>query len=101
MAIGIFPNLPDDQGLSIYTLVIVISHFVVSDSATLWPKAPLSSTAPWNCLIFLCMELVMLSNYLIPSCAFFLLPSSFPSFRAQQNRDGLAAIFGLARFPNS
>ena len=46
MAIGIFPNLPLDQGLSVCTLVIVFSHFVVSDSLEPCGQRPLCPPLP-------------------------------------------------------
>ena len=51
---------------------------------TVAPQAPLSSTISWSLLMSI--ELVMLSNHLILSCALLLLPSTFPSIRVFSNK---------------
>ena len=66
-------------------LLLLFSSSAVSDSATLWTvahQAPLSFTIFWSLLKFTCIELVILSNYLILCCPFLLLPSVFPIIRS-------------------
>ena len=56
--------------------------------STLWTaalQAPLSSTISQILLKFMSIELVMLSNHLIPCVSFLLLPSVFPSIRVYSN----------------
>ena len=61
----------------------------MSNSAAPWTVAhqgPLSSTIPQNLLKLMSIELVMLSNHLIP---FLLLPSIFPNIRVSSNESAL------------
>ena len=64
--------------------LLLFSHKVMSDYATLWPaarQASLSFIMSRSLLKFMSIELVMLSNYLILCCPLLLLPSIFPSVR--------------------
>ena len=46
----------------------------------------LSSTIPWSLFIFMSIESVRLSNYIILCCPLLLLPSIFPSIRVFSNK---------------
>ena len=65
-------------------ILLLFSHYVVSDSATPGTaarQAPLSPTISWSLLRFMSVELVMLPNHLMLCCPLLLLPSIFPSMR--------------------
>ena len=63
-------------------VVQLLSHAQLFVSPwTVARQAPPSSTISGSLLKFELFELEMLSNYLILCCAFFLLPSTFPSIR--------------------
>ena len=74
--------LPTRDQLVSLGQVLLFSHKVMSDSfATLWTVAsqvPLSSTVSQSVLIFMPIESVMPSNYLMLCCTLLLLPQSFP-----------------------
>ena len=48
-------------------------------------QAPLSFPISWSLLKFMCVELVMSSNHLVPCCHLLLWPSIFPSIRVFSN----------------
>ena len=63
-------------------LLLLFSHYIMSDSVTLWTaacQAPLSFTISWNLLKFMSMESMLLSNHLILCRPLLLLPSIFSS----------------------
>ena len=69
-----------------YTLLL--SHSVMSDSATPWTaarQASLSFTITWSLLKLMSVESVMPPNHLVICHPFLLLPSIFPSIRVFPN----------------
>ena len=76
-----------------YVVVQLLSHVHhVQPFANPWTAArqsPLSSIISWSLLKFMCMESVMLSNYLILCYPLLLLPSIFPSLRVFSNESAL------------
>ena len=70
----------------------------LSTSWTAALQAPLSSTISQNLLKFMSIELVMLSNYLIPCISFLLLPSVFPSIRVYSSE--LALCIRWPKYPS-
>ena len=69
-------------------LLLVVSHFVMSDSATPWTaacQASRSFTISYCLLKLVSIELVMPSNHLILCHPLLLLPSIFPSIRINSN----------------
>ena len=57
----------------LFWIIICFSHWVMSHSTSAWNEArqsSLSFTISWSLLKFMSIELVMLSNYLIPCCPF-------------------------------
>ena len=64
----------------------------MSYSVTPWIaalQAPLSSTISWSLLKFISIELLILSNHLIPCYPLLLLPSVFPSIRVFSSKSAL------------
>ena len=55
-------------------------------------QAALSFTILWSLCKFMCIESVMLSNYLIHCCPLLFLPSIFPSFRVFSSESALLVI---------
>ena len=76
-----------------YIVVQLLSHVHdVQPFATPWTAArqsPLSSNISWSLLKFMCMESVMLSNYLILCYPLLLLPLIFPSIKVFSNESVL------------
>ena len=70
-----------------WTVFLLFSRSVVSDSATPWTAAcwaSLSFTSSWSLFKLMSIELLMPSSHLI-LCHPLLLPSIFPSFRVFSN----------------
>ena len=73
-------------------ILFLISHSVVSDSATPWTathQASLSFTISWSLIKLMSVESVIPSNRLILCCPLLLLPSVFPSIRVFYNESAL------------
>ena len=73
-----------------FIIVQSLSHvwlFVTSHTAA--HQASLSFTTSWSLLKLMSIELIMLSNHLIPCCLIFLLPSIFPCIRVFSNESAL------------
>ena len=74
------------------SMLLLFSHSIVSDSATLWTaahQASLSITNSQSLLKFISIELMMPSNHLILCCHLSLLSSFFPSIRVFFNESAL------------
>ena len=81
----IYNLIPD---IHIYVVVVVqlLSRvWLFATPLTVVLQAFLSFTVSWSLLNLMSIELVMLSNHLIPCYPFHLLPSVFPSFRIFSN----------------
>ena len=79
------------------SLSLLVSHSVVSDSATPWTiacQASLFITIPWNFLKLMFIWSVIPPNHLVLCHPLLLLPSIFPSIRAFSNESAL-----LIRWP--
>ena len=77
------------------SLLLLFSCSVMSDSATPWTaacQASLSFTISRSLLIFMSIELVMVSNHLILYHPLLLLPSIFPSIRVFSNDSALCIL---------
>ena len=71
-----------------HTLLLLLSHLVMSDSVTLWTaarQASLSFTVSRTLLKLMSTESMMSFNHLILCHPFLLLPSIFPSIRIFSN----------------
>ena len=71
---------------------MLLSHLVLSDSATPWTAARLASlffTISWSLLKLMSIESGMPSNDLLLCCPLLLLPSIFPSIRIFSNEMAL------------
>ena len=92
------PGLPSDLSLTMVSLApLLLSHSVVSDSATPWPaarQASLSFTISQSLLKLMSIESPMLSNHLILCHPLLLLPSIFPNIKLFSSESAL-----LIRWP--
>ena len=70
------------MSLSKLSCLVAKSLVSLSNPWTAARQAPLSSTISWSLLRFICIESMMLSNYLILCYPFLLLPSVFHSVRS-------------------
>ena len=76
--------------------MLLFSHLVVSNSATLWTaarQASLSFTISWTLLKLISIESVMPSNHLILCRPLLLLPSVFSSIRIFSNELALCILW--------
>ena len=76
--------------MSLLVVVQLLSHVWLFE--TLWTaahQAPLSFTISWSLLIFVSIELMILSNHPILCCPLLLLPSVFLSIRVFSNESTL------------
>ena len=76
----------------ILLLLLLLSHWVVSDFATPWTaghQASLSFTIYWSLLKLMSIESVVLSSHLVLCCPLLLLPSVFPSIRVFSSESAL------------
>ena len=82
--------LPKNIQGSLFSSVQSLSHVrLFTTSWTAACHASLSITNSWSMLKLVSIELVMPSNHLILSCAFFFLSSIFPSIRVFSNESTL------------
>ena len=91
------PGSPSGLSLTMVFLALLLSHSVVSDSATLWTaacQASLSFTISQSLLSLMSIESVMLSNHLILCHPLLLLPSIFPNIKLFSSESAL-----LVRWP--
>ena len=91
------PGSPSGLSLTMVFLALLLSHSVVSDSATLWTaacQASLSFTISQSLLSLMSIESVMLSNRLILCHPLLLLPSIFPNIKLFSSESAL-----LVRWP--
>ena len=83
-------TFPSVMPVVVVFVVQSLSHvwlFVTSYTAA--RQASLSFTISWSLLKLMSIELMMLSNHLIPCCPIFLLPSIFPCIRVFSNESAL------------
>ena len=76
----------------LHATLLLLSHSVMSDSATPWSaahQASLSFTISWSLLKLMSIESMMPSNHLILCCPLLLLPSVFHSIRVFSNESAL------------